>query len=95
MNVCQYHNLYVFYCRYYFSGDKEGTVEIFSENLPCWPDNISPSNSGGYWVGCCVIRNPDLDYFFSRLVFMRSVFSKVCIHIIYCTNGKDAIMHIV
>ncbi|XP_030840953.1 adipocyte plasma membrane-associated protein [Strongylocentrotus purpuratus] len=37
--------------KYYVKGPKAGKTEIFSDNLPGMPDNISPSRNGGYWVG--------------------------------------------
>ena len=69
---------YIFYSRFYFSGDKQGAVEIFSENLPCLPDNVSPSLSGGYWVGCILVRSFIPDFFSTYFVSLRSFLSKVC-----------------
>ncbi|XP_054763494.2 adipocyte plasma membrane-associated protein-like [Lytechinus pictus] len=37
--------------KYYVKGPKKGKTEIFANNLPGMPDNISPSRNGGYWVG--------------------------------------------
>eukprot|EP00057_Strongylocentrotus_purpuratus_P014632 XP_011669106.1 PREDICTED: adipocyte plasma membrane-associated protein [Strongylocentrotus purpuratus] len=37
--------------KYYVKGPKKGKTEIFADNLPGMPDNISPSRDGGYWVG--------------------------------------------
>ncbi|XP_006902530.1 PREDICTED: adipocyte plasma membrane-associated protein [Elephantulus edwardii] len=53
--------------RFYVSGLMKGGADIFSENLPGFPDNIRPSSSGGYWVGMSTIRsNPG----FSMLDFL-------------------------
>ena len=38
--------------RYYLKGVNAGHTEVFVENLPCLPDNIRRSSSGGYWVAC-------------------------------------------
>ena len=65
------------FCRYYFAGSKEGTVEFFVQNLPSWPDNLSPSLSGGYWVGSAIIRSPVTEYISDHLIFIRSIMAKV------------------
>ncbi|XP_071490565.1 adipocyte plasma membrane-associated protein-like isoform X1 [Diadema antillarum] len=36
--------------KYHLTGPKKGTAEVFVDNLPGMPDNISPSSSGGYWI---------------------------------------------
>ena len=56
-------------------------VDIFADNLPGTPDNISPSSSGGYWIGIALVRNPLTDLFTDDLSFMRSVIAKVTITI--------------
>ncbi|XP_071511647.1 adipocyte plasma membrane-associated protein-like [Diadema antillarum] len=37
--------------KYFLTGPKTGSTEVFIDNLPGMPDNIRPSRSGGYWVG--------------------------------------------
>lgn len=37
--------------KYYLTGPKTGSTEVFIDNLPGMPDNIRPSRDGGYWVG--------------------------------------------
>ncbi|XP_003742911.1 adipocyte plasma membrane-associated protein [Galendromus occidentalis] len=36
--------------RYHLQGEKQGTHDVFAQNLPGEPDNIRKSTSGGYWV---------------------------------------------
>jgi sugar lactone lactonase YvrE len=36
--------------RYWLSGDKEGQVDIFIDNLPGFPDNITFNGENTYWV---------------------------------------------
>ena len=36
--------------RHWLAGPKKGTTEPFAENLPGFPDNITRSPRGGYWV---------------------------------------------
>jgi sugar lactone lactonase YvrE len=47
--------------RYWLSGPKAGTDEIFIDNLPGFPDNISRSQKGTYWVALFTIRNEAAD----------------------------------
>lgn len=56
--------------RYWLAGDKEGTAEIFRENLPGFPDNLSFSN-GTLWVAFASPRNPALDVMSSRPLVKR------------------------
>uniref|UniRef100_A0AC34PZP5 Strictosidine synthase conserved region domain-containing protein n=1 Tax=Panagrolaimus sp. JU765 TaxID=591449 RepID=A0AC34PZP5_9BILA len=45
--------------RYYFTGPKQGQLEIFSDNLPCFPDNIRNNLKGNFFVACGSTRIPD------------------------------------
>ena len=69
------------FLRYYLKGPKSGKMEYFAENLPCFPDNIRLARSGGYWVGCALMRSSDR---FSLMDFMlkrpqlRLFLAKVC-----------------
>jgi len=42
--------------RYHLKGVKAGHAEVFVDNLPCLPDNIRLSSSGGYWIACGTAR---------------------------------------
>jgi len=46
--------------KYHLKGSKKGSVEVFAENLPGFPDNIRANSRGGYWVGLCGSRLPDV-----------------------------------
>ena len=65
------------FCRYYLDGPSAGKTDVFVDNLPGAPDNISPSSSGGYWVGIAVVRSTLIDAFSEKLYFLRSVITKV------------------
>jgi len=73
---------YNWYIRYHLKGINAGHSEIFVENLPCFPDNIRRSSSGGYWVACSSSR---IDGKFSVYDFsgprpwMRWILSKVSV----------------
>ena len=64
--------------RYHLTGSKAGTFDVFAENLPGLPDNISPSSSGGYWLGVAITRQSRLIDFLTRFPFVRSLIVKVC-----------------
>ena len=47
--------------RYWLKGPKAGTHEIFIDNLPGFPVNISSSNKGTFWVALFTVRNEAAD----------------------------------
>ncbi|MBY6185193.1 SMP-30/gluconolactonase/LRE family protein [Marinobacter hydrocarbonoclasticus] len=47
--------------RYHLKGPKAGEQEVMIEHLPGFPDNISRSADGGYWVGLVAPRDALLD----------------------------------
>jgi sugar lactone lactonase YvrE len=57
--------------RYWLKGSKAGTHEIFIDNLPGFPDNISNNRKGTFWLALFTVRNETADKLhplpFSRL----------------------------
>ena len=49
--------------RYWLSGEKAGTSDIFADNLPGFPDGVSRSPRGTFWVAFYTPRNPRADSF--------------------------------
>lgn len=47
--------------RYWLAGPKAGKRDIFIENLPGFPDNISSNGKGKFWLALFTIRNDMLD----------------------------------
>ena len=47
--------------RYWLTGPKAGTHDLFADNLPGFPDNLATAPDGTYWVGLYQPRNPTLD----------------------------------
>ncbi|WDP92249.1 MAG: SMP-30/gluconolactonase/LRE family protein [Desulfobacter sp.] len=47
--------------RYWLKGDKAGTHEVFVDNLPGFPDNISSNGKGRFWLALFTVRNPLAD----------------------------------
>jgi sugar lactone lactonase YvrE len=47
--------------RYWLKGPKAGTHEIFIDNLPGFPDNISSNRKGTFWLALFTVRNDAVD----------------------------------
>ncbi len=47
--------------RYWLKGSKAGTHEIFIDNLPGFPDNISSDRKGTFWLALFTVRNETMD----------------------------------
>ena len=47
--------------RYWLTGPKTGTHDLFADNLPGFPDNLAAAPDGTYWVGLFQPRNSTLD----------------------------------
>jgi sugar lactone lactonase YvrE len=52
--------------RYWISGRKPGTAEVFADNLPGFPDNLAVDNAGRYWVAFPTTRNSQIDAMHTR-----------------------------
>ena len=58
--------------KYWLKGDKAGTSEIFIENLPGFPDNISSNEKGIFWVALFNPRNNFIEMS-SNKPFLREI----------------------
>lgn len=47
--------------RFWLKGDKAGTHDVFMDNLPGFPDGISQSGRGTFWIALATLRNADAD----------------------------------
>ena len=47
--------------RYWLSGPKAGTNDVFVDNLPGFPDGVSANGEGTFWVALFTVRNPLMD----------------------------------
>ncbi len=70
--------------RYYIDGPDAGVLEVFADNLPGAPDNITPSSTGGYWVGLAFVGGrrgslPLFDFLATK-PWLRNLIAKVCTH---------------
>jgi sugar lactone lactonase YvrE len=63
--------------RYWLKGDKAGTSDIFADNLPGFPDNITFNGADRFWVAIYAPRTPIVDklagYPFIRKMVMRAL----------------------
>ncbi|RMG22891.1 MAG: SMP-30/gluconolactonase/LRE family protein [Bacteroidetes bacterium] len=47
--------------RYWLKGPKAGSAEVWIDNLPGFPDNITSNGQGTYWLALANVRNEALD----------------------------------
>ncbi len=62
--------------RYWISGEKAGTSEIFIDGLDGIPDGISRANDGNFWVAFVNKRSPILDKF-SNSPLVRKIVARI------------------
>lgn len=48
--------------RYWITGPKSGTSEVFIDNLPGFPDGVSSNGQGTFWLALFTVRNPLMDW---------------------------------
>jgi sugar lactone lactonase YvrE len=59
--------------RLWLSGEKAGKHEVFADNLPGFPDNISTGTDGLIWVSQASPRDPILDRLLPRPPILRTL----------------------
>jgi len=62
--------------RYWLTGGRIGKTDVFIDNLPCFPDNISFNGKNRFWLACAAPRDPLLDQLAGN-VFMRKLVSRL------------------
>ena len=62
--------------RYWLKGEKAGTVEVFADDLPGFPDNLSRDEQGRFWAALFTVRNPMLDRLHPR-PFLKDQMAKL------------------
>lgn len=63
--------------RYWLKGEKAGTHDVFIDNLPGFPDNISYNDRGIFWVAIFAPRDALLDELLPGNLYLRTVISKL------------------
>ena len=61
--------------KYWLKGPKAGTKEVFADNLPGFPNNISRAKNGNYWLGFTTKRNMQLEKLHSKPGMKKIVYS--------------------
>src|SRR2546421_2144965 len=61
--------------RVWLSGDRAGAEEVFVDNLPGFPDNLSTGPDGLFWVALASPRDPRLDMLAGRPAARRLVWA--------------------
>lgn len=59
--------------RYWLKGPKAGTADIFAENLPGFPDNITSNRRGIFWLALFTVRNDQMDKMHSSPLLKKIV----------------------
>lgn len=52
--------------RYWLKGPKQGTSDIFIDNLPGFPDGVSGNRNGTFWVAFPTPRNVKVDWMYPK-----------------------------
>lgn len=63
--------------RYWLKGEKAGTHDVFIDNLPGFPDNLSFNNRDRFWVAIYAPRNAMLDELLPGSPFVRKVVARL------------------
>lgn len=63
--------------RYWLKGEKAGTHDIFIDNLPGMPDNLSYSEKGRFWVALYAPRNALLDRLLPGPAWIKKVVARL------------------
>ena len=62
--------------RYWLKGPQAGSHEIFIDNLPGFPDNISSNRKGTFWLALFTVRNKVMDTL-HPIPFLKAQLSKL------------------
>lgn len=59
--------------RYWLTGPKAGSTDVFVDGLPGFPDGVSASGRGTFWVAMFTLRNPAGDFLAPRPLLKKMV----------------------
>jgi sugar lactone lactonase YvrE len=62
--------------RYWLKGDRAGKSEVFVDNLPGYPDNITSNRRGTFWLAIVTVRNDTADWL-SPHPFLKNALAKL------------------
>jgi sugar lactone lactonase YvrE len=63
--------------RYWLKGEKAGSHDVFIDNLPGFPDNLSYNDRGVFWVAIYAPRDAMLDRLLPGNEYLRTVVAKL------------------
>lgn len=63
--------------RYWLKGEKAGTHDVFIDNLPGFPDNLSYNDRDRFWVALATPRDARLDELLPGSFYLRKVISRL------------------
>jgi sugar lactone lactonase YvrE len=63
--------------RYWLKGDKAGAHEVFIDNLPGFPDNVTYNGRDTFWVAIVAPRDAFLDDLLAGSAYLRTVVAKL------------------
>ena len=63
--------------RYWLKGEKAGTHDVFIDNLPGFPDNVTYNKKGVFWVAIVAPRDALLDQLLPGSPYLRTVVAKL------------------
>ena len=63
--------------RYWLKGEKAGTHDVFIDNLPGFPDNVTYNDRGLFWVAIVAPRDAMLDELLPGSPYLRTVIAKL------------------
>lgn len=72
--------------RYWLTADKKGQTDIFIENLPGSPDNITFNGRDTYWLALYVPRNPLMEFLQARPT-VRGILKQVPLALVMAIEG--------
>ncbi len=61
--------------RYWLKGPKKGTIDVFLDNLPGFPNGISIREDGSFWLGFTTLRNDLLDQIHPKIGVKKVVYA--------------------
>ena len=62
--------------RCWLTGERAGQSEVFIDNLPGYPDNITSNGRGEFWLALFTVRNEEADWLGPR-PFVKSTLAKL------------------
>lgn len=63
--------------RYWLTGERAGTSDVFLDRLPGFPDNITATEDGRFWLALYSVRKPLVDKTLHPYPWVKSLMAKV------------------